>query len=106
MNEIPLLLGMFAVTFGIRYPVLALVSRAALPKIVVQGLKYVPPTVLTAIIVPTVLLPEGNRLALSLSNGPLFASITAVLVSWRTKNLLLTILAGMGTLWLWQWLFA
>lgn len=104
MNELLLLLGMFAVTFGVRYPVLALVSRTRLPVIVTQGLKYVPPTVLTAIIVPAVLLPDGKGLEISLSNAPLFASTIAVLVAWRTKNLLLTILTGMGTLLLWRWL--
>jgi len=102
MNEVLLLLGMFAVTFGVRYPVLALVSRIQMPAIVVQGLKYVPPTVLTAIIMPSVLLSE-NQLNLHISNAPLLASLVATFVAWRTKNLLLTIVVGMGVLWLLRW---
>ena len=106
MNEFLLILGMFLVTFGVRYPVLALVSRIQLPGILESGLKYVPPAVLTAIIVPTVLLPEGDKISIRLTNAPLYAGITAVFVAWRTKNLLLTILTGMGVLWVWQWLLA
>ncbi len=105
MNEILLLMGMFAVTFGVRYPILSFVSRIQLPKIVVQGLKFVPPSVLTAIIATTVLIPEGNRVAFNLSNAPLIASVISILVAWRTRNLLLTILIGMGTLLLWRWFF-
>lgn len=105
MNETLLLLGMFVVTFGVRYPVLSFVSRIQLPKIVIQGLRYVPASVLTAIIVPAVLIPEGENIVLNFSNAPLFASIIAMLVAWRTKNMLLTILMGMGILWLWQWFF-
>lgn len=104
MNEFLLLLGMFLVTFGVRYPVLALVSRVKLPVIVEQSLKYVPPVVLMAIITPAVLMPDGNGFDLKISNAPLFASLIAVLVAWRTKNLLLTIVIGMAALWLWGWL--
>ncbi|MCJ7702409.1 MAG: AzlD domain-containing protein [Anaerolineales bacterium] len=104
MNEVLLLLGMFLVTFGVRYPVLALVSKVQLPRLVSQGLKYVPPAVLTAIIAPAVLLPGGKGLDLHLSNAALFASLAATLVAWRTKKLLPTIVIGMATFWLWRWL--
>jgi branched-subunit amino acid transport protein len=104
MNEFLLLFGMFLVTFGVRYPVLALVSRVKLPAIVEQSLKYVPPAVLMAIIAPAVFIPDGNSIDIEISNAPLFASLIAALVAWRTKNLLLTILIGMGMLWLWRWL--
>jgi branched-subunit amino acid transport protein len=102
MNEVLLLFGMFLVTFGVRYPVLALVSRVQLPAIMEQSLKYVPPAVLMAIIAPAVLMPEGTRIHLNVNNAPLFASLVAILISWRTKNLLLTILTGMAALWLWR----
>jgi branched-subunit amino acid transport protein len=103
MNESLLLLGMFLVTFGVRYPVLAIVSRIRLPEIINQGLKYIPPAVLMAIITPVVLNPE-NGAALSLRNPPLGAGLVATLVAWRTKNLLLTITIGMAAFWLWRWL--
>jgi branched-subunit amino acid transport protein len=104
MSEYLLLIGMFVVTFGVRYPVLALTRMIQLPEIVTQGLKYVPPAVLMAIIAPAVLIPGENGIELDLSNAFLFASLIAALVSWRTKNLLLTILIGMGTFLIWRWL--
>jgi branched-subunit amino acid transport protein len=32
--------------------------------------------------------------------------LVAVLIAWRTRNVLLTIAAGMAALWVLQWLFA
>ena len=91
-----MILGMFAVTFGVRYPVLAFVSRINLPPLVRKALKYVPPAVLAAITVPAVLIPGGDTLDLSYSNTYLLAGIVAAVVSYRTKNLLWTILIGMA----------
>ena len=102
-NEFLLLAGMTLVTFATRYPVLAILSKAPLPDTVFKALKYVPPAVLAAIIMPEVLLPDG-KLQVSYTNAPLIASLIATIVAWRTKNLLLTILIGMSALWLWRWL--
>ena len=101
MNELLLIIGMTAVTFGVRYPVLALVGRLQLPYRVIRALRYVPVAVLTAITVPAMLMPDGE-IALRPENAYLVAGIVAVLVSWRTKNLLLTILIGMGAFLLWR----
>lgn len=103
MNEFWLIAGMMAVTFGIRYPVLALLSKAAMPQTVFDALKYVPAAVLTAIIIPPMLLPDG-KLDLSINNAPLFAGIASILIAWKSKNLLLTIVLGMLSLWGWRWL--
>jgi len=105
MNEFLLVSGMAIVTYATRYPVLALLSRRTMPEVIFRALKYVPPAVLSAIIFPAVLQPAGT-LELSVDNAPLFASVIAVFVSWRTRNLLLTILIGMASLWLWRWLIA
>jgi len=102
MNEVWLIFGMMLVTFGVRYPVLAIVGRIQLPEPVLRALKYVPAAVLTAIVVPAVLYPEGNQIDLRLDNAYLVASIVAVLVAWRTKNLLWTILIGMAFFLLWR----
>jgi branched-subunit amino acid transport protein len=102
MNEFLLVFGMMAVTFGVRYPVLALVGRLSLPGIVQRALRYVRPAVLSAIIAPAVFFPDGERLALGLDNPRILASIIAVLVAWRMKNLLMTIVVGMVALWVLQ----
>lgn len=101
MKEASLIVGMALVTFAVRYPVMALVGKLELPDIAHRALRYVPPAVLTAIVVPGVLF-TGDRVNVSLDNSFLIAGIVAALVSWRTKNLLLTILVGMATLFAWR----
>ena len=102
MNEVLLILGMTLVTFAVRYPVMVLVGKIPLPQPVFHALRYVPPAVLAAIIVPEVLIDSNNRIDLSPQNSYLVAAIVAALVAWRTKNLLLTIVIGMATMWLWR----
>lgn len=96
MFEFWMILGMFAVTFGVRYPVLAFVSRIELPPLVRRALKYVPPTVLAAIVVPAVLIPDGIHPQLSLTSPHVLGAIAAAAVAYRTRNLLWTISIGMG----------
>ena len=102
MKEFWLILGMTLVTFGGRYPVLALVGRLKLPEVVLRALRFVPPAVLSAIIFPAVFYPDGERLMLGLDNPRILAVILAGLVAWRSKNLLLTIVVGMVALWVLQ----
>jgi len=102
MNEFLLIFGMFLVTFGVRYPVLALVGKLKLPEVVLRALRFVPPAVLSAIIVPAVFYPDGEQLMWGLDNPRLIAAVIAILVAWRLKNLLLTILVGMVALWVLQ----
>lgn len=102
-TEVVMILGMALVTFGVRYPVLALVSRIRLPERVLAALKFVPPAVLSAIILPKVVMPDGN-VELNISNPELVASLVAMLIAWRTKNLLLTIVLGMLAMWGWRWI--
>ena len=101
-NELLMVTGMALVTFAMRYPVLALVSRLTLPTTLLAALKFVPPAVLTAIIVPALLAPAEQRLNFSLTNDYLIAGMVTALVAWRTKNLLLTLAIGMASLWGWR----
>ncbi|MFQ3534873.1 MAG: AzlD domain-containing protein [Aggregatilineales bacterium] len=101
LNEFFLVAGMALVTFAARYPVLAFFGKLNPPQYVLQALKFVPPAVLTAIIVPSVLMPEGE-LSLQSQNAFLVAGLSAALIAWRTKNLLLTIVLGMAVFWLWR----
>lgn len=94
MNEAWLLAGMALATMATRIPVLVALSRRTLPAGVERALRYVPPAVLAAIILPIVVLREGE-LHLAADNATLWASAASVLIAWRTKNLLLTIVLGM-----------
>ena len=101
MNEFVLIAGMTFATMATRIPVLMWFSRRQLPEGLFRALRYVPPAVLSAIILPAVFLPNG-QLSLGIGNAALFASLAAVLISWRRHSLLLTIVFGMAVFFLWR----
>ncbi|MEM9803879.1 MAG: AzlD domain-containing protein [Cyanobacteria bacterium P01_D01_bin.56] len=100
-HEVILLGGMMLVTFGIRYPLLAMSDRIILPPRLLQALNYVPPAVLMAIVVPAVLVHD-DKLWIDFDNARLVGSLAALAIGLWRKNLLLTILVGMGIFLLWQ----
>ena len=104
-NEILLLGGMTLVTFLVRYPLLAVSGRITLPPKLLQALNYVPPAVLTAIVVPIVLVDE-DTLWLGIDNPGLIGALVALGIGLWKKNLLLTIVVSMGVFLLWQTLFS
>ncbi len=95
------IIAMGLVTFAIRLSLIALLGRFEVPPLISQALRFVPPAVLSAIVLPELLQP-GGQLNLSLGNARLLAGLMAVLVAWRTRNVLLTVGAGMLALWLLQ----
>ena len=105
MNEVVIIAGMALVTLAVRYPLLVLLGRIPRPEPIFRALKYVPPAVLTAIIVPAVLFKD-DRLTVSLSNDYLVAGIISVVVAWRSKHLLLTIIIGMAVFLAWRWVLS
>ncbi|PSB11732.1 branched-chain amino acid transport [filamentous cyanobacterium CCP1] len=106
MNEFILILGMALVTFLIRYPIIGMSGRIKLSPQFLQLLSYVPPAVLTAIVVPAVLIPTGDQILLDYTNARLIGAIAAILVGVWRKNLLLTIVVGMVAFFAWQWLLS
>jgi branched-subunit amino acid transport protein len=86
-------------TFAIRLSFILLIGERDVAPWARRALRLVPPAVLTAIIVPEMLLPRGN-LDLSLGNERLLAGGLAALVAWRTRNVVLTIVVGILALWL------
>ena len=95
------ILGMGLITYAIRLSLIVLLERVEIPGRVRQALRFVPLAVLSAIVAPEMLRP-GGQLNLSLGNARLLAGVVAMLVAWRSKNVLLTIAAGMGALWVLQ----
>ncbi|PKM31101.1 MAG: branched-chain amino acid transport [Gammaproteobacteria bacterium HGW-Gammaproteobacteria-11] len=99
-----LVLGMALITFGIRYSLFAAGQRVRFSPLVSRALNYVPVAVLTAIIAPAMLSPEGQALALHWSNAYLVGGLVAIaLAAWR-RNLLLTIMGGLVAFFVWRWL--
>ncbi|MGC9162871.1 MAG: AzlD domain-containing protein [Thiomonas sp.] len=97
------ILGMAAVTFAIRYTLLALGGRFAFPPRVRQALRHVPVAVLTALVVPMVLLPDGQHWDLSWRNPGLAGALASAAVALRTRRLLPAIAAGMVVYLTWRW---
>ncbi|MEM6255381.1 MAG: AzlD domain-containing protein [Cyanobacteria bacterium P01_D01_bin.156] len=100
-SEIMLLGGMTLVTFLIRYPLLAISDRIILPPRLLQALNYVPPAVLTAIVLPSILV-QDNELWIHPTNPRLIGALAALSIGLWKKNLLFTILVGMGVFLSWQ----
>lgn len=89
-----LIIGMAAITFAIRYSLFAW-PQLQFPPLVRQGLQYVPTAVLTAIVVPGMLMPEGEQLALRMDNAYLLAGLAAILIAAVSRHLLATIGGGL-----------
>jgi len=92
-------LGGLLGTYLTRLSFILLIPADRVPRVLHRGLKYIPPAVLSAILLPELVIREG-MLDLSLSNHRLMAGVFAALVAWRLKNTWLTIVTGMLALWL------
>ena len=91
-------------TYTMRLSFIQIYGSRRIPAWIARSLRFVPPAVLTAIIFPELLMHNGG-LDISPGNFRLLAGIIAALVAWRTKNVMLTVLAGMAVLWALQLIF-
>jgi branched-subunit amino acid transport protein len=101
-RELTLIAGMTAVTFLVRYCFFALGERVAFPPMVKRALRYVPAAVLTAIVVPMVLLPDGIHWQLTWRNAWLLGALATGLIAWRFNHLLAAIGGGMAVFFLYR----
>ena len=90
-----------AITYCIRLSFILLFSRLVIPAWLKEALRYIPPAVLAAIIFSEIIMYQGH-IVINLGNARLIAGLVAVLVAWRTKNAILTIIIGMAVLWILQ----
>lgn len=95
------ILAMGVITYALRLSVIGLLHRTILPPVVERALRFVPPAVLSAIILPELVRP-GGVVDVSVRNPRLLAGIVAVIVARRTKNTLATIGIGLAVLWILQ----
>jgi branched-subunit amino acid transport protein len=102
--EATVVAAMALITFATRYSFFALPPERRFPAWVGRVLAYVPVAVLTAIVVPMVLRPDGAHLALDWRNAWLVGALATGGVAWRTQRLLLAILAGFVVFFAWRWL--
>lgn len=95
VQELLLVVGMMAVTFGVRYGVMAMSGRVRFPPLLENALRFVPVAVLSAICVPIMLMPQGE-LWMAADNEYLVAGVASIVIAMISRHLLLTIALGMG----------
>ena len=101
MNLWLVIIGMGVITYAIRLSMILMSGQVTLGDNLQRAMRYVPAAVLSAIILPEMVLP-GGTLDLSLGNERLLAWLVAILVAWFTRNMIWTVLTGMVVLWLLQ----
>jgi branched-subunit amino acid transport protein len=97
------LAGMIGVTYGIRLSFLVFGHSVAFPAWLERALRYVPAAVLTALIVPMALAPQGS-IDVSLHNAYLPGTVAAIVLALWTRQTLAAILGGFVVYGLWRWL--
>ncbi len=89
------LVGMGIVTYLTRALFIIGMKGDRLPPFVIRWLSFVPVAVLAAIICPMLAAPE-KRLDLTYTNPYLLAGAAATVIALVTKNLIITVIGGMG----------
>lgn len=87
--------GMALVTYFTRYAMIAILGRE-LPPLLRHWLRYVPVAVLSALIVPAALAPQGHLEV----GAHAWAALAGAIIAWRTRSVLHTVLGGMIAFWL------
>lgn len=87
--------------FALRLSFIELYGKLRIPAVLHRALAYVPASVLAALVLPAVVYPDRSA-DFTFANPRLLAAVVAALVAWKSRNILFTLAAGMGTLWLLQ----
>lgn len=95
----PSMILLAAGTFLLRYSFIYLMDKVEMPDSVQRLLRFIPMSVLPAIIVPAVAIKSAAGIY-TLDFHRITAALAAFLIALKTKNMPLTIAAGMFTLWL------
>lgn len=93
LDSFLIIVGMFVVTFGVRFVLFARAHKVVMPVFVERALKFVPVAVLTAIIIPMIFMVD-NQMNVSFSNPWLIGALAAFGVGIWRQHQLLTIFVG------------
>jgi len=94
--------GMLAVTYVPRMlPVVALASRN-MPPALIRWLGFIPTAVLSALLVPDLVVREGS-LDFGMDNIFLWVALPTFFVAWKTKSFFGAIFTGMGLVAVARW---
>lgn len=90
-------------TFLTRLSFVGILGNRAMPVWAERPLKYVAPAVLAALVLPAVLLRDGDIDITPAGNPRFLAALAAGIVVFRFKSVSWAIVVGMATLWILQW---
>ena len=90
-------------TFGTRFMMLSGWVAHGLPRWLIDALAFVPIAVLTAILVPAVLIDPATQQIIVIGNERIVAAVVATIIALLTRNVIATISSGLATLWFVQW---
>jgi branched-subunit amino acid transport protein len=93
------ILAVGALNYASRLSFIAFFARRSMPPLLASALRYVPPAMLMALIVPMVVAPMPG---IETIDPRIPAAIVAGVVAWWTRSQLKTMFAGMVSLWLLQ----
>lgn len=97
-----LIAGMALVTFAARYSMIFIMGRWNVPPMLTRALTYVPMAAFAALIAPDLLRLEQMSIVVPLDR--FIAGVAAIFIAAITRNTMITIIVGMGSLWLVQFL--
>jgi branched-subunit amino acid transport protein len=97
------ILAVGAINYVARLSFIALFARREMPPLLERALKHVPAAMLTAIVVPAVVVVAPGALRLDPGNAKLIAAVAALGVAAWSRSTTLTIVVGMAALWLAQY---
>ena len=97
------LAGMALVTYLPRLIPAWVLRDKELPAFVVAWLRYVPVSILAALLLPSLLI-EGNSINFSATNLYLWAAIPAGVVAWKKKRIFGTVVIGMLVVAIARWI--
>jgi branched-subunit amino acid transport protein len=98
---IMIMAGLF--TFATRFVMFSGGTQRQLPAWLNDALTFVPIAVLTAIIVPAVLVDPVSNSISYMPTPRLIAALVAIAVALLTRHVVTTIIIGLVTLWILQW---
>jgi len=101
----PIAIALGVGTFFVRFSLMLIMDKLTVSDAVQRMLRFIPVAVLPALIAPAIFLHrEGGDISFAGWERSV-AAMVAVIVAYKTKNILATIASGMVTLWSLQAIF-
>ncbi|NLY43731.1 MAG: AzlD domain-containing protein [Clostridiaceae bacterium] len=96
-----IIFGMGLVTYIPRMIPLVILSKFDMPPLFLKWLKYIPVAVLSALLLPGILITEQG-FSMGLNNKSFLASLPCFFVAAKTRNLFITVLVGIVSMFILQ----